>query len=204
MFTGIVEDIGAVVKAENTEGDLAIEVESEKISSKVLALGESISVSGVCLTVVKKIENRLLFDLSNETLSRTNFAQLKKGDRVNLELAMSAGDRFGGHFVSGHIDGVAILYKKEKSSRSTILSFWCDSKVAPFVSEKGSVTLDGVSLTINNVEDNGGKVMFSVNLIPHTLSVTTLGLLEIDSKVHIEVDMIARYLNRLNQVNSGK
>ncbi len=158
---------------------------------------DSIAVAGVCLTAGNNELGCLFFDVSKETLSRTRLGSRQSGYGVNLELAMSAQDRFGGHLVSGHVDGLATLIESEASARSTRMRFAGSREVAVYIAEKGSVTLDGVSLTVNGVTDSQAAVMFDVNLVPHTLGVTTLGRLATEDRVHLEVDMVARYLQRM-------
>ena len=159
----------------------------------------SIAVAGVCLTAVSIASGCVFFDVSKETLSRTLLGNSRVGDGVNLELAMGAQDRFGGHLVSGHVDGLATLIEATASARSTRMRFSGSREVAAFIAEKGSVTLDGVSLTVNDVRDTEAEVIFEVNLVPHTLGVTTLGRLTTKDSVHLEVDMVARYLKRMQE-----
>ena len=156
------------------------------------------SVSGVCLTVIRVEGTRLGFDISTETLERTRLGQFMEGDRVNLELAMPADGRFGGHLVTGHVDGSGDLDAQQASARSVEMTFRCDRTLAPYMAEKGSVCVDGVSLTVNRVLDEENSFRFEVNVIPHTLAITTLGALKTGDKVHIEVDPITRYLKRLD------
>ena len=200
MFTGIVQDIGAITSITPREGDVAIEIALKQIDSGAIRIGDSVSVAGACLTVVERREDRLFFDVSRETLARTLMDQWCPGVKVNLELAMSGSDRFGGHMVSGHIDGKGRLVSCSESARSTRMVFEGEKEIAPYVAEKGSITIDGVSLTVNSVSDEPALVRFEVNLVPHTLSVTTLGNLDPDDRVHLEVDLIARYLHRMLNV----
>lgn len=195
MFTGIVAATGKIADRESFGGDLRIrfEVPSELMSgSKV---GDSISISGVCLTMLEPDATGFSADLSAETLDKTSLGQRRPGDRVNLELAMGASDRFGGHIVSGHVDGLASLVSRAEDARSERFVFETDRSLARYIAPKGSVCLDGVSLTVNEVDGN----RFSICLIPHTLEVTTLGELAAGDVVNLEVDLIARYLDRLNQ-----
>ncbi|MHC8864990.1 riboflavin synthase [Arenicellales bacterium IMCC57338] len=200
MFTGIVQDIGEITSITPREGDVAIEIALKQIDSGAIRIGDSVSVAGACLTVVNRREDRLFFDVSRETLARTLMDQWCPGVKVNLELAMSGSDRFGGHMVSGHIDGKGRLVSCSESARSTRMVFEGGKEIAPYVAEKGSITIDGVSLTVNSVSDEPALVRFEVNLVPHTLSVTTLGNLDPDDRVHLEVDLIARYLHRMMNV----
>ena len=201
MFTGIVQALGTVCGTESRDGDLVIEIEAQSLGDVVIEIGDSVAVNGVCLTAVRQLGQKLLFDVSRETLSCTRLGKLAPGSQVNLELAMRAQDRFGGHLVSGHVDGLAILIAREASARSTQMSFRAPAEVAPFIAEKGSVTIDGVSLTLNRVIDVDAGVEFELNLVPHTLTVTTLGALQVGQAVHLEVDMVARYLKRLQDYN---
>jgi riboflavin synthase len=158
-------------------------------------VGDSISVSGVCLTMLEPDETGFSADLSVETLEKTSLGDRHTGDSINLELAMRASDRLGGHLVSGHVDGLAELVSRTEDARSERFLFKTSRGLARYIAPKGSACLDGVSLTVNDVDDN----RFSICIIPHTLSVTTLGSLSVGDKVNLEVDLIARYLDRLNQ-----
>ena len=199
MFTGIVQDVGEIESLEPRSGDLVIGIRPGTLDTKLVKLGDSIAVAGVCLTAVSIASGCVFFDVSKETLSRTLLGNSSVGDGVNLELAMGAQDRFGGHLVSGHVDGLATLIESTASARSTRMRFSGSREVAAFIAEKGSVTLDGVSLTVNEVRDTQAEVIFEVNLVPHTLGVTTLGRLTTKDSVHLEVDMVARYLKRMQE-----
>jgi len=195
MFTGIVAATGKLQSREPRGGDLRIrfEVPSElMVDSKI---GDSISISGVCLTMLEPDANGFSADLSVETLDKTSLGNRSEGDSVNLELAMRVSDRVGGHMVSGHVDGLATLISRAGDARSERFLFETDRSLARFIAPKGSACLDGVSLTVNEVDDN----RFSICIIPHTLEVTTLGSLAAGETVNLEVDLIARYLDRLNQ-----
>lgn len=197
VFTGIVQDVGTVTSIEAKSGDLIVAIAPRAIAIEEIQVGDSVAVSGVCLTVARLDSSSLFFDISRETIARTRVGDWRSGSAVNLELAMSVQDRFGGHLVSGHIDGIATLAASEASARSTKMVFSAPLSLAPFIAEKGSVTIDGVSLTINRVIDDSQDVRFELNLVPHTLKATTLGQLAIGEFAHIEVDIIARYLKRL-------
>jgi riboflavin synthase len=195
MFTGIVAATGKLQSRESRGGDLRIrfEVPSElMVDSKI---GDSISIAGCCLTMLEPDATGFSADLSVETLDKTSLGDRKEGDSVNLELAMRASDRLGGHLVSGHVDGLATLVSRTADARSERFVFETDRSLARYIAPKGSACLDGVSLTVNEVDDN----RFSICIIPHTLTVTTLGGLAAGEKVNLEVDLIARYLDRLNQ-----
>ena len=195
MFTGIVAATGTIRSRESFDGDLRIRF---AVPSEMMAdckAGDSISVSGCCLTMLDPDEAGFSADLSVETLDKTSLGGRQTGDNVNLELAMRASDRLGGHMVSGHVDGLATLISRTGDARSERFVFKADQSLARFIAPKGSVCLDGVSLTVNDVEEN----QFGICIIPHTLAVTTFGELSVGDRVNLEVDLIARYLDRLNQ-----
>ena len=202
MFTGIVEIQGLIYARVVRGDDLSLDVDAAGFEQTAVKVGDSISVSGVCLTVVRVEGTRISFDISTETLERTRLGQLMEGDQVNLELAMRADGRYGGHLVTGHIDGSGYFEAQQTAARSVEMTFRCDRALAPYVAEKGSVCVDGVSLTVNRVIDEENSFRFEVNVIPHTLEVTTLGTLKTGDKVHIEVDPIARYVKRLHDFNN--
>jgi riboflavin synthase len=195
MFTGIVAATGELQSRESFDGDLRIRFEVPSSLMVGASIGDSISISGVCLTMLDPDAIGFSADLSAETLDKTSLGNRRPGDRVNLELAMRASDRLGGHMVSGHVDGLAGLVSRTTDARSERFLFETERSLARYIAPKGSVCLDGVSLTVNDVDDN----RFSICIIPHTLTVTTLGGLAAGEKVNIEVDLIARYLDRLNQ-----
>ena len=200
MFTGIVATTGLIQSRETRDGDLRMRFDVPQDLMVDSKEGDSISVSGVCLTMLKPNENGFSADVSVETLDKTSLGSRTSGDHVNLELALRASDRLGGHMVSGHVDGLAELQSRTKDARSERFEFKVDSELAKYIATKGSVCLDGVSLTVNTVSDD----CFSICIIPHTLSVTTLGSLAVGNKVNLEVDLIARYLDRLNQYGDAK
>jgi len=195
MFTGIVAATGKISTRESFGGDLRIRFEVPPELMAGSKIGDSISISGVCLTMLDPDATGFSADVSAETLDKTSLGRRRPGDRVNLELAMRASDRFGGHIVSGHVDGLASLVSRTEDARSERFVFETGRGLARYIAPKGSVSLDGVSLTVNEVEDT----RFSICLIPHTLEVTTLGELAAGDVVNLEVDLIARYLDRLNQ-----
>jgi riboflavin synthase len=195
MFTGIVAATGKMKSRVSFDGDLRIRFDVPPVMMEGCKVGDSISVSGVCLTMLEPDATGFSADVSVETLDKTSLGSRKEGDSVNLELAMRASDRFGGHLVSGHVDGLARLLSREGDARSERFLFETDRKLARYIAPKGSACLDGVSLTVNEVDDN----RFSICVIPHTLTVTTLGTLAVGGEVNLEVDLIARYLDRLNQ-----
>lgn len=196
MFTGIITDIGTIKKIEKKSHIHTFEIECNYNADEI-ALGASISCNGACLTVTKKEKNisiaQLWFDLSPETLEKTVFKYAAENDRINLERSLKLGDELGGHLVSGHVDTVANVKHIQKSEDNWIVKFDIDKEFIRFISEKGSVTISGVSLTVNKTND----CEFEVNIIPHTLKNTNFYLLKIGDKVNIEIDMISRYLSKL-------
>jgi len=195
MFTGIVSDIGVIDRVE-PRGDTRVVI-STGYDTATIDLGASIACSGVCLTVVDKSPGWFAVDVSGETASRTAPDRWAEGKRLNLERAMKLGDELGGHIVTGHVDGVAGVTSITAEGDSKLVALSVGREIAPFVASKGSITLDGVSLTVNQMTDRDEASLFSVNLIPHTLAVTTLGDLERGDMVNIEIDVLARYLQRM-------
>lgn len=192
MFTGIVECVGRVRDLVAGGGDARVGVLA-RLAGEPLTLGESISVSGVCLTVVEIFDDGFAADVSNETLAHTTLGELRAGDAVNLERALRASDRLGGHIVSGHVDGVGTLTGVEQDARSVRFTCELPADLARYVAPKGSVCLDGVSLTVNGVLHS----QFDVNIVPHTQSVTTLAQWAVGSRVNVEIDVVARYVERI-------
>ncbi len=190
MFTGIAENIG-VIKSISKREPIAYNIETN-MTLKDVKIGSSIMCSGICLTVVKKNRKSFYVNLSEETLEVTTAKNWKVGTKVNLEKSLKVGDEIAGHFVSGHVDGITELEEKKVLKKSTLLNFTLPKKIAKFICEKGSVTIDGVSLTINSVFKN----KFSINIIPHTNKITTLGKLKKGDMVNIEIDILARYINK--------
>ena len=195
MFTGIVAATGKLKSRVSYDGDLRIRFDVPPVMMEGCKTGDSISVSGVCLTMLEPDETGFSADVSVETLDKTSLGKRRQGDSVNLELAMRVSDRLGGHMVSGHVDGLAKLLSRVGDARSERFLFETDRTLARYIAPKGSACLDGVSLTVNEVDDK----QFSICIIPHTLQVTTLGVLAVGEEVNLEVDLIARYLDRLNQ-----
>lgn len=193
MFTGIIQTTGTVSRITPVPSGRRLRIDCAELDPLDWRTGDSVAVAGCCLTALDMDASGFSADLSAETLNRTSLGALGLGDPVNLELALAVGERLGGHFVSGHIDGLAELVGISASGDSRIMRFALPETLARFVAGKGSVTLDGVSLTVNAVE----RCEFEVNLIPHTLAVTTLGQLEPGDRVNLEVDLLARYLDRL-------
>jgi riboflavin synthase len=193
LFTGIIQDVGRIERCEARGGDVRLVIGCQRLDTARIQLGDSISVQGCCLTVVEVLGRSLAADVSRETLALTTLGDLKTGSPVNLEPALRAGDALGGHLVSGHVDGVAQLRAVSGEARSQRLLISVPAPLARFIAPKGSVALDGVSLTVNEVEGS----TFGVNLIPHTQAVTTLGALVVGARLNLEVDQVARYLARL-------
>ena len=198
MFTGIVSDIGTIERVQS-DGDTRVRI-ATSYDPDTIDLGASIACSGVCLTVIDKgTADTHWFDVqvSGETIARTARDQWVEGRRLNLERAMKLGDELGGHIVTGHVDGIAEVIGICPEGESHRIGFAVPAALAPFIAPKGSITIDGVSLTVNTVEDHGDVTHFSVNLIPHTQAVTTLGALAQGQMVNIEIDVLARYLQRM-------
>jgi riboflavin synthase len=198
MFTGIIIATGRVVSIEETGGDLELQIDAGALEAR-LGIGDSVSVQGVCLTVTRLEGARFCADVSRETMAKTTLGTLGRGSRVNLEPSLRAGDALGGHMVSGHVDAVGRLTEAQQDGRSWRMEFELPAALMRFVASKGSICINGVSLTVNQV---GGR-RFDVNIIPHTREVTTLGELVIDAGVNIEIDVIARYLERLMAKSEG-
>ncbi|HTU67366.1 MAG TPA: riboflavin synthase [Steroidobacteraceae bacterium] len=200
MFTGIVQEIGELRRVEPRAGadgssDRRIEIGSN-IARERLELGASVSVDGVCLTVAAHGAGSFFADVSQETLAVTTLGAKQAGARVNLEPALRAGDSLGGHWVSGHVDGLAEVRETHGDARSLRVVLAAPPALARYIARKGSVTLDGVSLTVNEVDG----ATFGINLIPHTLEVTTLGGLQPGARLNLEIDLLARYVERLNSL----
>jgi riboflavin synthase len=202
MFTGIITDIGTIVKAE-TRKDRRVTVRCGYDLSGV-AIGASIACSGACMTVVEKGGDWFAFDISGESMSKTAPGLWDEGRRLNLERAMRIGDELGGHIVTGHVDGVGSVIGVCEEGGSHRIGIRVPAEIAPFVAPKGSITVDGVSLTVNDVRDADDGTHFSVNIIPHTWSVTTLGELAEGRTVNLEIDILARYLSRMQQVMAAR
>ena len=193
MFTGIIVATGRVDSIMARGGDLELGIDAAALDLERLAVGDSVSVQGVCLTVTR-LEGKVFYaDVSRETMAKTTLGALGPGARVNLEPSLRAGDPLGGHLVSGHVDAVGTLTSVDQDARSWRLQFELPAALMRYVARKGSICVDGVSLTVNEV--NGCR--FDVNIIPHTHEVTTLGELHAGARVNIEIDVIARYIERL-------
>ncbi len=193
MFTGIIESKGRIASIVPTGGDMRLRVETGKLDLADVALGDSIAVNGVCLTAVELPGDGFWADVSAETLAQTTFNSLNVGTSVNLEKALTPTTRLGGHLVSGHVDGVGEIVSRSIEGRSEQFKIKAPDGLAKYIAKKGSICVEGISLTVNEVE----AAVFSLNIVPHTLEETTLQQLKAGSKVNLEVDLIARYLERL-------
>jgi riboflavin synthase len=193
MFTGIVQDIGRVVSRETRGGDVRLLIAFDRFDPSGINVGDSICVQGCCLTAVELRDRSFAADVSRESLSLTTLGDLTAGSRVNLEPSLKAGDALGGHLVSGHVDGIGEIAALSGDARSTRIEISVPAALTRYIARKGSVTIDGVSLTVNEVQG----ATFGINLIPHTQAVTTLGQVRTGTRVNVEVDQIARYVERL-------
>lgn len=198
MFTGIVEAVGTLAAVTPKGEDISVTVNSGKLDMSDVKLGDSIATNGVCLTVVAYTDTTYTADLSLETLNKTGFADYNVGDPVNLEKAMLPTTRFGGHIVSGHVDGVGEIIERHQVGRAIELWVSIPSGLAKYLAQKGSVTIDGISLTINDLR----KDAFKLTIVPHTGEETTVTLFHVGHKVNLEVDVLARYMERLMQVQN--
>ncbi|MEN9932793.1 MAG: hypothetical protein RIS17_1366 [Pseudomonadota bacterium] len=198
MFTGIITDIGTIAQVEE-RGDLRVTVQTAYDTSSI-AIGASVANSGVCLTVVSKTETSLTFDVSAETLRCTAAGMWQQGARLNLERALKVGDELGGHIVTGHVDAVGRITDITPEGDSKRFTFQMPASVAPYVAPKGSICLNGASLTVNSVRDAAEGHFFTVNIIPHTADWTTFGTALPGDEVNIEIDVLARYLYRMKQL----
>jgi riboflavin synthase len=196
MFTGIVQAVGEVRAVTPRGGDVEFLFGVGALDLAGVAIGDSISVSGCCLTVTRLTDDAFAADASLETLQVTTLGRWRPGQRVNLEKALRAGDPLGGHYVTGHVDGIATVVSTAADARSLRMEFEVPAPLARYIARKGSVCIEGVSLTVNDVAQN----RCGVNLIPHTLEVTTLGACQAGTQVNVEVDIIARYLERMRAV----
>lgn len=193
MFTGIIQGVGKIAAIEHKGGDARLRVDTGKLDMAGVNTGDSIAVSGVCLTAVEHSAAGFTADVSGETLARTTLGRLRPGDAVNLEKALTLSTPLGGHLVSGHVDGVGTVVGRDPEGRSVRFRFQAPDALARYIAEKGSICVDGVSLTVNAVHG----AQFDLNIVPHTLAATALDGLCPGSKVNLEVDLLARYLERL-------
>jgi riboflavin synthase len=195
MFTGIIQSVGTLLNLKQKGGDVELSVQTGQLDMQDVALGDSIAVNGVCLTAVTLETNSFSADVSRETLSLTSLGGLTKGSPVNLEKALTLQTRLGGHLVSGHVDGLATVVSRHRDGRSERFLMKAPDELAKYIAEKGSITMDGVSLTVNKVDG----ATFELNIVPHTLQETIIGHYQAGTQVNLEVDVVARYLERLLQ-----
>jgi len=198
MFTGIIETKGIVARTERVAGGMRLEIYAPDFG-RDLAIGDSVAVDGVCLTVIKFLRGAFLVDVSDETVMRSTVGDLRQGGSVNLERALRLSDRLGGHIVTGHVDGIGTIAMRQNAGNAVQYRFTAPPEVREFIIEKGSVAIDGISLTIARVFEDG----FGVVVVPHTESSTTLGDKPIGSKVNLEADMFAKYVQRYVRVYTG-
>lgn len=200
MFTGIIESIGTILKIEHRSGDARLTIDVGELDMSDVTLGDSIACNGVCLTAVEFDQHRYSADLSGETLRLTSMADIQIGSRVNLEKALTPTSRLGGHLVSGHVDGIGEVLEVSKDSRSVKFKIKAPDEIAHYIAKKGSICVDGVSLTVNEIEES----IFELNLVPHTVAETTAANYLVGTKVNLEVDLLARYLERLLTGQKGQ
>ncbi len=193
MFTGIVEAVGEIARVEPANGDFRLYVRTEHLDLSDVKLGDSIATNGVCLTVVSLSGDGFWADVSAETIACSTFSGIQVGQRVNLEKALTPTTRLGGHLVSGHVDGVGQVRSRQEDGRSVRIHIEAPAAIAKYIAAKGSICVDGISLTVNSVAAN----VFGLNIVPHTALETTVGLWRPGTRVNLEVDMLARYLERL-------
>lgn len=202
MFTGIITDIGTIVATEQ-RGDLHVRVACSYDTSSI-DIGASIACSGACMTVVELGPDWFAIDISGESVSRTAADRWVTGRKLNLERSLKLGDELGGHIVTGHVDGVGTVASIGTDGDSKRFEIRAPAELAPYLAEKGSITVDGVSLTVNTITDQpDGSTLFGLNIIPHTAAVTTIGLLEVGDSVNLEIDVLARYLRRMEQLRAS-
>jgi riboflavin synthase len=203
MFTGIITDIGNIRQAEQ-RGDLRLVIDCSYDMSGV-AIGASIACSGVCLTVVDKGSNWFAVDISGESIARTASGMWQDGTRLNLERALKVGDELGGHIVTGHVDGIGQIVAVDHIGGSWKVTVAAATELAPYIAAKGSITVDGVSLTVNDVKDHpDGSVHFTLNIIPHTFEMTTVNEVRQGREVNLEIDVLARYLKRMEDFRAAR
>lgn len=193
MFTGIIEAVGSITAAEQKSGDLKLTISTGKLDMSDVQLGDSIAVNGVCLTAVEFSNDYFVADVSNETIEHSATGKLQQGSEVNLEKALTPTTRLGGHLVSGHVDGVGQVISRDEDARSVRFVIRAPNELAKYIAHKGSITVDGISLTVNKV--SGAE--FELNIVPHTLQETIIRNYQPGAEVNLEVDLIARYLERL-------
>ena len=197
MFTGIIQSKGSIKEIFSSSDGARLKINVNTLDLSDSKVGDSIAIDGVCLTVTELTESSFTADISNETLTCTTFSALKQGKNVNLERSLRVNQGIDGHLVSGHVDGIGAVNSIEKDGDSVRIKIEVQGDIIKYIAKKGSICINGVSLTVNSVENN----FFDVNIVPHTLSATTLGDLSLQSNVNIEIDQIARYVERLLSQN---
>lgn len=203
MFTGIIQSIGSVAAISTATDGMRLSIDLKQLSLESLRVGDSIALNGACLTINRRErhneQNIAHFDASNETLAKCLIGDWQVGERINLEPALTLQTPIGGHLLTGHIDGTATLINRQDGQGFAVMQFESERAIGKFIAVKGSVAIDGVSLTTNKVTDNGNRTQFEITLVTHTIASTTLGVLKKNSRVHVEVDQVARYIHRLNE-----
>lgn len=202
MFTGLIEATGRLLERQPLGGDVRLWVQVDAWTQRAFTLGDSIAVNGVCLTLIEHQQARLAFDVSDETLRCTSLGQLQPGDPLNLETALTLQKPLGGHWVSGHVDGVGQVLSVTPVARGQVWRIQFPKALAKFIASKGSITIDGISLTVNQVDD--ATQSFEVMIVPHTQTHTTIGTWQIGQVVNLEVDLLARYLQRMMLIEKGE
>ena len=204
MFTGIIEAVGQVVASQSKQGDIRLRINTGKMDLSDVKLGDSIATNGVCLTVVGLPGDGFWADVSQESITHTNIKDWKSGKSVNLEQALTLATRLGGHMVTGHVDGLGTILNRSEDARSVRFKIKAPAELSKYIAAKGSITVDGVSLTVNAIADAGsgsdkGATIFDLNIVPHTVQETVIKDYQVGHRVHLEVDVIARYLERMMQ-----
>ena len=202
MFTGIIEAVGQVVASQSKQGDIRLRINTGKMDLSDVKLGDSIATNGVCLTVVELPGDGFWADVSQESITHTNIMDWKSGKSVNLEQALTLATRLGGHMVTGHVDGLGTILSRSEDARSVRFKIKAPAELSKYIAAKGSITVDGVSLTVNAIEDassgsDKGATIFDLNIVPHTVQETVIKGYQVGHSVHLEVDVIARYLERM-------
>ncbi|MEH6448180.1 MAG: riboflavin synthase [Oleispira sp.] len=200
MFTGIIEAVGQVTASQSKQGDIRLRINTGKLDLSDVKLGDSIATNGVCLTVVELPGDGFWADVSKESIAHTNITDWKSGKPVNLEQALTLATRLGGHMVTGHVDGLGTILSRNEDARSVRFKVKATAELSKYIAAKGSITVDGVSLTVNAIEDaTAGATIFDLNIVPHTVQETVIKGYQVGHTVHLEVDVIARYLERMMQ-----
>jgi riboflavin synthase len=208
MFTGIIEAVGQVVASQSKQGDIRLHINTGKMDLSDVKLGDSIATNGVCLTVVDLPGDGFWADVSQESITHTNITTWKAGKSVNLEQALTLATRLGGHMVTGHVDGLGTILNRSEDARSVRFKIKAPAELSKYIAAKGSITVDGVSLTVNAIADTGSgnnvSTIFDLNIVPHTVQETVIKDYQVGNTVHLEVDVIARYLERMMQKNNDQ